>query len=433
MKRASLVALLALAAARDVRGDATVVEATARLRNGLQLIVAPDPSASAVAVYVSYRYGTGDDDRGGGVFAHVLERVLAAGGPRARAAHVDVTLDAIGGWSSSSVTADRIAMLDVVPPGALAFALWLEADRMSTVPAQITNDEVARELAAIQVERSAAYEQTPVALVEREIADGLWRGAEYAPNQRNALAELAPQEPGPFIRELALKVVVPSNATIVIAGAVTSDDARRFVERYFAALPVGHAFVRAPAPPVVPLHGGIPVATARDATTRVVVAARAPRDAAELWIAAQLLAAGPRGRLVAALVDRGQAVEVHARIEPRAIASELVVEAIVKPGADPDAVRATMVAELVAIGAAPTDPVDLEVAKTGAEAERLRALESLALRATALATWAEPTSPWHSRLGEREAIRAVTPASLRAAAATWLNANAIVSVIGQPP
>ncbi len=432
MKRASLVALVALAAARDARGDATVAESTEQLANGLRLIVAPDPTASAVAVYVSYRFGTGDDDRGGGLYAHVLERVLAGGGPRARARHVDLTLDAIGGWSSSSTTADRVATVDVVPPGALAYALWLEADRMSVGPAGITNDEVERELAAIQTERSAAYDQTPVALVERAIADELWRGGEYEANRRNALAPLGDRR-ADFARPLALKVIEPSNATIVIAGAVTSADVRRLVARYFAGLPSADAFVRAPAPPVVPLRGGIPVATARDATTRVVLAARAPRDTAELWIAAQLLAAGKRGRLVAAMVDPGLALEVHARIEPRAIGSELVVEAVVKPGADPDAVRAAIVAELVAIGTEPSDPGELEVAKAGAEADRIRALESLAFRASALATWAEPTNPWHSRIAERDALRAVTPESLRAAGAMWLNANAIVSVIGHPP
>ncbi len=431
MERAWLVALLALVSVHGARGDATVAQLSMRLGNGLTLVVAPDPSASAVAVYVSYRFGTGDDAGGDGVFAHVLERLLARGGPRARTQHIDLTLEAIDGWGSSATFGDRMSTIDVVPPGALPYALWLEADRMS-VPTVVTNAEIEHELEAVAGERLATYTGTPIGLVERAIAETLWQAT---PNARRPLADIPARSIShrtQLVSDLAVRVLEPANATIVIAGAVTTDDARRLVTRYFSALPSGDTLARTAPAELRPFSHGGRSETVADVATRVVVAARAPRDSAELRVAAQVLVNGKRGRLIANLVTPELALEVHARVERRAIGSELVVDALVKPGADPSAVRDALVSALAELGHHPIDATELDIAKAGAEADRLRALESLAFRADALAIWADPSSAWHSRADESVALGKVSPASLLAAGSQWLDPSAIVAVIGQP-
>src|SRR5437868_6043655 len=77
--RLPLVAAIALVALPAHANDPKISFKRMKLNNGLEIILAPDPSVPLVAVNVWYHVGSGDEVPGRTGFAHLFEHMMFQG------------------------------------------------------------------------------------------------------------------------------------------------------------------------------------------------------------------------------------------------------------------------------------------------------------------------------------------------------------------
>lgn len=413
----------------------TLQVATERLPNGLRVIVAPDPSVSSVVVHVRYAgRGTGN-----GVLLHIVERLMSAGTVHTNPGELESRIDAAGGFASSVATVDHASVFEQVPAGALELALFLEAERMAGLADGIREEELANVKAAIAAEYRAAYEEQPFALVEREVRSRLWG---QAIDGGDTLASREALEPVTIetVRAFVRAHVVPPNATLVIVGRVETAAALALARRYFGWIPRGDSRpdpdqppavepaeeVRTPTPPAVP--------RVEAPRAKVVVGYRAGgvRSASivHFEIAARALAGGRSSRLVRALVDAGLATEVRAEVIRAARATELRITALATEHTDLDRLADKIRIEVAGLANA-SDEEQHRAALATAQ-DLVAAVENLAFRADALASWQAYDGDADQLDAALALVRGAQTSDLRRLARHWLGRQSGVVVIGHP-
>ena len=231
--------------------------------------------------------------------------------------------------------------------------------------------------------------------------------------------------------------IAPANATIVIAGRVDKDAALALARRYFAWIPAGRTPVARPSSrELVPLAQPVE-RTVIDPVSKVVVAYRAgaadSATATELDVVAHVLAGRRRSRLARALVDTSLATEVRAEVVRSARGAELRITAVASTGADPARIGAAIRSEVAALGRANRVSNDeLGVATLSARRELIGAIENLAFRADALASWEAYVGEANRFDIQLERLGAVGEPELTATVRRWLTATSAVTIIGRP-
>ena len=148
----SVLALLGCAAASTRRGAAAVRAATTqrgpkeiaraalgaltvskwRLANGLEIVLLPDPRATAVSYMTWFRVGSRNEDAAAGEtgLAHLFEHLMFTQTKGSEPNAFDTKMDSVGGSNNAMTYYDFTAYVDDVPPGELSVAIGLESDRM---------------------------------------------------------------------------------------------------------------------------------------------------------------------------------------------------------------------------------------------------------------------------------------------------------------
>ena len=389
-----------------------------RLDNGLRVVLAPDASVGSVAVELHFAVGAADEAAAQAGFAHLAERLAFAGTPRV--GDFDARIAATGGWTTSATTVDHTSFVDHVPAGALALALWLEADRLSSLPRAIDGAKLAAATAAIAAERRAAYEDQPYALVARAVQQALWPDE---PNGHLVLGDATATRDA--VLAFARSYFVPANATLVIAGQFDPTRARELVQRYFAAIPGGsrNHVVRRP-PSRMKTSRQLEVA---DAVPKVVVAFRTETpwspDELALDIASRIVVMRATRRLA------GKVSDLHAETIRQVSGGEIRIWATLATDEDPREIAAAIRDELERLQIEPVGAAELEQAKLAYELELVSSLESLTFRAELLAAWATYTGTPRYLDRLRSALHAVAPERVHTAA--LLAFSPVITVIGR--
>ena len=198
------------------------------LENGLRVITLEDFSCPIVAVDLWYHVGSKDENPERQGFAHMFEHMMFRGtdklGPTD---HFDY-IRRVGGNCNGYTSFDQTVYIETVPANQLELVLWLEAERMSFLKI---------DQAAFDTERQVVEEESRLRL-----------NAPYGSLEEKALQELFTVHPYrwppigkiphlraatvPELRAFWNQYYVPNNATLVIAGAVTHEEARALAERY---------------------------------------------------------------------------------------------------------------------------------------------------------------------------------------------------------
>ncbi|NVB84914.1 MAG: insulinase family protein [Kofleriaceae bacterium] len=416
----------------------TLTVATETLPNGLRVIVSPDPSVSSVVVHVRYGGGASVDRPGNTGYAHLVERLLSAGTVHGKPGEFDARIEAAGGFASSVTTVDHTSVFEQVSAGGLELALFLEAERMAGLADGIREDELAKAKAAIAAEFRAAYVEQPFGLVERWLCQEL-RNTAYAKDPLGNGTDLDTATLA-SVRAFAREYIVPANATLVIVGRVEPRNALALARRYFGWIPAGSPLTA----PVMPLVAR-PVEEPRlykprtswptfDDPVAKVVVGYAPGDRSsdsfvQLKIAARVLAGARSSRLVRALVDQGLATDVRAEVIRAAGAAELHITVLPTEGTNLFELGKKIRREVA--GLANTTDEEHHRAALAAAQDLVAAVENLAFRADALASWQAYDREANHLDAELELIRGARTSDLHRTARLLGERYGIVAV-GRP-
>jgi predicted Zn-dependent peptidase len=388
------------------------------LENGLTLILHVDRSSPLVAVNLWYHVGSKDEVPGRTGFAHLFEHLMFMGSRNAPYPAFDAIMESWGGHNNGTTSNDRTNYYEIGPRNLLETFLWLEADRLATLPDVITEAELGRQLKVVQNERRQSYENRPYGRAELLIPEAMYPPAHpYAWPTIGSHEDLEAASVDD-VRAFFARFYLPSNASLAVAGDFDPAAARALVERYFGWQPQREP-PRPPAPP--------PAVLAADRELTVPDRVQLPRlrlvwhspplfaaGDAELDLAAHIVGGGRSSRLYKSLVfERRVAQDVFAYQSSQMLSSQLHVGATAKPGHDLGDIQRAIDDELARLADAGPTTAEVDRARNTHLADFYKSLDHLQTRADLL-------NHYQHLMGdpggaERDVARyhAATPASVR--------------------
>jgi predicted Zn-dependent peptidase len=401
---------------------------TFTLKNGLKVVVHEDHKAPVVAISTWYHVGSKDEPAGRTGFAHLFEHLMFGGSE-----HSDTSwfgpMQAIGATDLNGTTNyDRTNYFETVPKAALERALFLESDRMGYLLPATTQKKLDIQRGVVQNEKRGD-DNEPGGLLQYSIQQTLFpAGHPYHHTVIGSMGDLDQASLG-VVKNWLSSHYGPNNAVLVLAGDVTTAQARSLVEKYFGGLPSGPKSIPAQATvPTLkaPVHMTFHDEVADTTITRMwAVPGVTGKDTPALRMAMSVLGGLASSRLDNELVrNQKTATSVSAYIQPYERVGELTVEATVKDGVDPALVAKQLdavVADFLKNG--PTAD-ELKRAKTGYVSSTIKGLESVggfSGKAVTLASGAVFAGDPGFYKKQLAAIAALTPAQVKAAADKWMS------------
>jgi zinc protease len=352
--------------------DAPLALETFALPNGLSVTLHPDRRVPRVVIDTWFDVGSKDEARGRTGFAHLFEHLMFMGTRRVPGNQFDALMEQGGGSNNASTSEDRTNYYSTGPAGLLPTLLWLDADRLEALGANMTAEKLDLQRAVVRNERRQSHENTPYGASELVVPEVM-----FPPGHPYHHPVIGSHED---LEAATLQDVVgffdahyvPANASLVVAGDFDPVVVRPLVERWFGAIPT-RPHAPPPAPPPARLDGEVRrVVVDKVELPRLTLVWHAPPayapGSAELGLLARVLGEGPSSRLVRRLVLETRLAEsVDVAFEPRLHGSLFVVQVTAVPGADLEAVKREALAVLA--GVAATGPAEAELASARARQE----------------------------------------------------------------
>ncbi|HEU4880330.1 MAG TPA: pitrilysin family protein, partial [Gemmatimonadaceae bacterium] len=210
------------------------------LPNGLRVILHEDHSTPIVAVNVWYHVGSKNETPGKTGYAHLFEHMMFQGSKNYDDDYFKA-LQEVGGTLNGSTSTDRTNYWEVVPSNFLERAVFLEADRMATLPDALTEPKLANQRDVVKNEKRQNYDNRPYGLVSARIAEILYPASHpYHWLTIGSLDDLTAASMDD-IKSFFRRYYTPNNASLTIAGDFNPAEARRFVAKYFGPVKRGPA------------------------------------------------------------------------------------------------------------------------------------------------------------------------------------------------
>jgi zinc protease len=342
------------------------------LANGLPVLVHEDRRCPIVAVNLWYHVGSKNEQPGRTGFAHLFEHLMFEGSEHYDHGYFQ-PLQQAGAVLNGSTNADRTNYWEVVPPGALELALWMESDRMGHLLPALTEEKFRNQRDVVLNERRQNYENRPYGMAGMAIVDALfppdhpyhWLTIGSPDDLRAASLE--------DVRAFFSRYYHPGNASLAIAGDVSTNAALALAEAYFGSIPPGD-----PVGPVAHPDGAVPEARLvledKVELPRLYLNWRSPAifaaGDADLDLAADVLGDGKSSRLYRSMVyERRIATDVTAVQQSRELGGLFQLIATAAPGHGLAELEAAMTAELDRVAQSGPTTAELERGLAQAEAQ----------------------------------------------------------------
>jgi zinc protease len=410
-------------------GDLPHLETRRRtLPCGLEVITHADDQVPQTVVSVWYRVGSSDERPGRTGFAHLFEHLFKSPPHRLGGHHYDVLRRAGSTEANASTSTDRTAYHEVMPSHELDLALWIEAERMGYFARDFDEERLSTQQSVVRSERRQRYEDVPYGPERFAVAAALYPEDHPLRNLTIGRHEDIQAASVGDVLDFYRTWYVPANATLVIAGEI-DDTIDAAVDRYFGSFPASHRPARPEVPATVAARSITKVTDPLAALPRIHRAWLGPgafaADEPELDVLTTAWSAVGTGALWRRLVYETQlAQRVAAWTVNGRLGGEVHVALDLRTGADPARARAILDEEC----AKGVDERAIQRAVTRREAGAIWSLTGLARRAQILQRYLLYTSEPDGLATELARYRLVTPASITAAIARWLDPARMIEV-----
>lgn len=337
------------------------------LKNGLTVLVHEDKKAPIVAVNIWYHVGSKNEKAGKTGFAHLFEHLMFNGSEHYNDDYFRV-LNKLGATDLNGTTNnDRTNYFQNVHKNALETVLWMESDRMGHLLGAIDQAKLDEQRGVVQNEKRQGENQPYGKAFETILANTYPKNHPYSWTTIGSMDDLnaASLED---VKDWFRTYYGPNNATLVLAGDLTVEQAKQMAEKYFGDIQ--------PGPPVARHDVWVAKMTGehrmsmqdRVPQTRITKVWNVPQFGSEdlyrLQLASMVLGSGKSSRMTKRLtIDEPLATGVGVGIAEREIGSQFQINIMVRPGADPQKAEAAADAELAKF---------LESGPTEAELQRVK-------------------------------------------------------------
>jgi zinc protease len=365
------------------------------LDNGLRVIASPDHGAPSVAVNLWYDVGSRHEEQGRTGFAHLFEHVMFQGSAHVASGQHIALMQAAGASVNATTWFDRTNYFEALPTGGLDLALWLEADRMATLLAALTQDNLNTQREVVKEEKRQRYDNVPYDdVMERLVKLTFPLDHPYGHTTIGSMDDLnaATLED---VRAFFSRHYLPNNAVLSIVGDAEVATAFGKAESYFGQLAAGTLPDKPATAPLSPLDGDPRAETSADVPADAVyltwrLPARGSREFDAIDLAFTVLGHGQTSRLHKSLVRHQELAEGAGASTMGLIGGNSFGFAFARArnGITPEALEAALVTEINTLAA--DGPTDTELGRAKAQYERhwLHELARVDSRADALGEYA---------------------------------------------
>lgn len=199
---------------------------------------------------------------------------------------------------------------EVVPSNRVNMALWLEAERMGRL--RVTEDNFKREREVVKEERRMRIDNAPY-MAGFLTLDTLY--TDYKPYRHTVIGSMDDLNAATVddVLNFYRQYYGPNNATVVLAGDITVEQAKKYANEYFAWIPRSKDVLPLPAPAPAPRSDGERRATVTDKLASIpmlfagyTIPEHAHKDVYALQLLANILGQGESSRLNQALVKEAK-------------------------------------------------------------------------------------------------------------------------------
>ncbi len=356
------------------------------LPNGLQVILHVDKKLPVVHVNQWFYVGSANERLGRSGFAHLFEHMMFQGSKNAKGEYFDYVEKAganlLEGGVNGTTNQDRTNYFATVPSGNLENLLWIEADRLATLPDALDKAKFDNQVMVVKNERRQGLENQPYGRWFKLVAENLFlKGHPYNTDVIGLHEDLTASNVED-VKDFFRTYYSPNNLSLVIAGDFDPAEAKRLVEKYFGTIPPGPALDR-PAKAAVQLNGEKIVEVAdRVPQERTYFAFHTPAyfdtGDAELELAATILTDGLSARLNKALLyDRQLASNVVAFQSGQPLSGWFAGWATARPGVDLKEIEQVVTDEIARLAKDGPTADELSRAKTKWEFGFVSGLEAI--------------------------------------------------------
>jgi len=404
------------------------------LKNGLTVILVEDHAVPRVHMGLRVRTGSAFETPGRTGFAHLFEHLMFEGSKNVPEGKFDEWLEAAGGTNNAWTSEDATYYYEEVPANAFELMLFLESDRLAFFADGLSEGLVDGQRDVVKNERRQSYENRPYGAASLAQPSLMWpKGHPYSWPVIGSMKDLTDANLDD-VKRFFTTHYAPENCILVVVGDFKTATARALVQKWFDDVP-SRGGRPAPVPAPIALRGERRAVFEDDVELPRVTLSwpSAPiyqKGDAELDLLSSVLAGGESSRLVKRLVhEEHLAQSVTAQQESRERGSEYSIDVLAFPGTNLAAVVRAIDEELARLRReGPTD-AELARARTVAEADMIRSLDSLSGRASRIAQWAMLTGVADWAEADLNRYRAASAADVRAAAQGLGPGRLVVSVV----
>ena len=207
-----------------------------KLPNGLRVILSPDSSAPTVVTAVYYRIGFRIEPKDRTGFAHLFEHMMFQGSQNLGKMEFIKLVQENGGTLNGSTRFDFTNYFEILPSNKLETALWAEADRMKGLA--VTGDNLKNQQGVVGNEVKVNVLNQPYGgfpwLWMPQYANENWYNAHNFYGDLKDIEAAKLDEVGLFFKTY----YSPNNAALAVVGDFDPEQAKSFIEKYFAAIPM---------------------------------------------------------------------------------------------------------------------------------------------------------------------------------------------------
>lgn len=206
-----------------------------KLPNGLRVVLSQDKTAPTVTVAAYYNIGFRIEPRNRTGFAHLFEHMMFQGSENLGKMEFIKLVQQNGGILNGSTRFDFTNYFEVMPAHKLETALWAEADRMKGLA--ITQENLTNQQGVVKNEVKVNVLNQPYGgfpwLDMPQYANENWY------NAHNFYGDLADLDSARLedVDSFFKTYYAPNNAALAVVGDFEIEDAKKWVEQYFAAIP----------------------------------------------------------------------------------------------------------------------------------------------------------------------------------------------------
>lgn len=204
------------------------------LENGLRVIVVENPRVPAVAHMIWYGVGAIDDPLGASGLAHYLEHLMFKGTDQVPSGEFSKRIKSYGGSDNAFTSYDYTAYFQIVPKDKILDAVTMEADRMQNL--KLIVEETLSENKVIQEERLQVVDNEPARRLTEQMRSALF-GSDHVYHRpvigwMDEIKSLTYDQAVAFYKS----AYEPANATVVLAGDITVEEAQKLVSATYGML-----------------------------------------------------------------------------------------------------------------------------------------------------------------------------------------------------